>query len=74
MTPVYPKENPEYRQKVLERFHKTVRETNWGADEENVCRTRGRKPKPNVRVESKPRSEGERRAMQSSKNKFFNFN
>ena len=60
--PVYPKENPEYRQRVLERFYKTVRETNWGADEERVCKPRGRKPKQFVRIESKPRSESERQA------------
>ena len=74
MTPIYPKENPEYRQKVLERFYKTVRETNWGADEERSSKPRGRKPKEVVRYESAPRSEGERRAMQSNKSKFFNFN
>ena len=64
--PIYPKENPEYRQKVLERFHKTVRETNWGADEENVYRNRGRKPKPRVVAEQKLRVRQE--------HKFFNFN
>ena len=73
--PVYPKENPEYRKKVLERFYKTVRETKWDdCSEERPSKPRGRKPKPMVRVESKPRSEGERRAIQASKNKFFNFN
>ena len=74
MTPIYPKENPEYKQRVLERFYKTVRETNWGADEERSSKPRGRKPKEIVRHESAPRSEGEKRAIQASKSKFFNFN
>ncbi len=65
--PVYPKENPEYRQKVLERFYKTVRETNWGADEERVCKARGRKPKPIVRYESQPRTPFERQALKQTK-------
>jgi hypothetical protein len=64
----------EYMKRVRERFYKTVRETNWGADEERVSKPRGRKPKEVVRHESAPRSEGERRAMKASKSKFFNFN
>jgi hypothetical protein len=67
MTPVYPKENPEYRQKVLERFYKTVRETNWGADEDRVSKPRGRKPKPSIRYESQPRTPFEREALKQSK-------
>jgi len=64
----------EYMKRVRERFYKTVRETNWGADEDRVSKPRGRKPKEVVRYESAPRSEGERRAMQASKSKFFDFN
>jgi hypothetical protein len=61
--PVYPKENPEYRQKVLERLYKTVKETNWGIPEERICKRRGRKPQERVVVqrEIKPKA------------KFFNF-
>jgi hypothetical protein len=57
----------EYMKRVRERFYKIVRETNWGADEERVCKPRGRKPKPYIRYESKPRSEGERQALKQSK-------
>ena len=57
----------EYMKRVRERFYKTVRETNWGADEERVCKPRGRKPKPFVRYESQPRSEGERQSLKQSK-------
>jgi len=69
--PVYPKENPEHRQKVLERFYKTVRETNWGADEERVCKPRGRKAKPRVIAEQTLRSKKEIKQLQPIK--FFNF-
>jgi tRNA1(Val) A37 N6-methylase TrmN6 len=69
--PVYPKENPEHRQKVLERFYKTVRETNWGADEEQVCKPRGRKAKPRVIAEQTLRSKKEIKQLQPIK--FFNF-
>ena len=55
--------NDEYMQRVRERFYKTVRETNWGADEDRVCKPRGRKPKPVVRYESQPRTPFERAAM-----------
>jgi len=54
--PVYPKTNPEYRERVMERFYKLVKETNW----DNNCgeyegKPRGRKPKAFVRIEAKPR-------------------
>lgn len=29
MTPIYPKQDPEYRKRVMEQFYKKVRETNW---------------------------------------------
>ena len=62
--PVYPKENPEYRQTVLKSFSKQVQETNWGVTEERIRTRRGRKPQERVIVqrEIKP------------KVKFFNFN
>jgi hypothetical protein len=61
--PIYPKENPEYRQKILKSFYKQVQETNWGVPEERICKRRGRKPQERVIVqrEIKP------------KVKFFNF-
>jgi hypothetical protein len=56
MTPVYPKENPEYRKRTMEQFYKKVRETNWN----DTCgeyegKPRGRKPKVFVRIEAKSR-------------------
>ena len=64
--PVYPKENPEYRQKVLERLYKTVKETNWGVPEERISKRRGRKPQERIIAEQKFRPKQE--------HKFFNFN
>ena len=55
MTPVYPKENLEYREKVLERFRKLVRDTRWDTCEDKIS-LRGRKLKQSVRIETKPRS------------------
>ena len=55
MTPVYPKENLEYREKVLERFRKLVRDTRWDTCEDKIS-LRGRKSKQSVRIETKPRS------------------
>jgi hypothetical protein len=45
---VYPKENPEYRQQVLNELYKKVRNTNWDikGDDEYQGKPRGRKPKP----------------------------
>jgi hypothetical protein len=56
MTPIYPKENPEYRKRTMEQFYKKVRETNWN----DTCgeyegKPRGRKPKVFVRIEAKSR-------------------
>ena len=45
MTPVYPKEHPEHRQEVLNKFYKQVRETKWDVPEEKPISLRGRKPK-----------------------------
>lgn len=73
--PVYPKEDPEYRKKVLESFYKKVRETNWNDFEgERSTKPRGRKPKVVERAQSRPRTEGEKRVLEATKNKFFNFN
>ena len=64
--PVYPKQDPEYRKRVMEQFYKKVRETNWN----DTCgeyqgKPRGRKAKAYVRPESQPRTESERRAKYS---------
>ena len=51
----------EYKQKVLEKFHKQVRETKWQEVEEfRPTAARGRKPKPFIRHESvlKPVTQG----------------
>lgn len=51
--PVYPKEDPEYRRKVMEAFYKLVRETKW--DDEPV-KKKYRFPKLKKRIETKPRT------------------
>jgi len=75
--PVYPKENPEYRKRVLENFYQKVRNTNWNNEEsEYKGKRRGRKPKETKRVESKPRTKLEKKAIETKQiysNKFFNF-
>jgi len=58
MDPVYPKEDPEYRKRVMEQFYKKVRETNWN----DTCgeyqgKARGRKAKAFVRIKAKPRAQ-----------------
>ena len=60
----------EYMKRIRENFYRQVRNTNWGADECVVSKPRGRKPKPMVRVESKPRSETEARAVNQKYNWF----
>jgi hypothetical protein len=45
MTPTYPKEHPERRQEVLNKFYKQVRKTKWDTPEEKSISFRGRKPK-----------------------------
>ncbi len=72
LQPVYPKDDPEYRKRIMEVFYKTVRETNWGATDDNEYqgKPRGRKAKVIERVESKPRTKNEAQAI----NKFFNYN
>jgi hypothetical protein len=68
--PVYPKDNPEYRKMVLEAFYKKVRETNWGATDEDAYqgKPRGRKAKVKERPESKPFIKNEQVI-----NKFFKY-
>jgi hypothetical protein len=60
IAPVYPKQDPEYRKIVMERFYKLVRETNWN----DTCgeyqgKPRGRKAKFIERPKAKARP-GER--------------
>lgn len=57
--PVYPKEDPEYKKRRMEAFYKLVRETRWD-DVEEVKPRKYRYPKK--RIETKPRTESERRA------------
>jgi hypothetical protein len=44
--PVYPKEDPEYRKRVLQNFYNKVKNTDWGKDEIKTSAPRGRKPAP----------------------------
>lgn len=67
-------EDEEYMKQVRENFYKQVRRTRWGDDEERPPTTKGRKPKPYVRPEAKPRSVGEHKAVGSNpNNKWFNY-
>jgi hypothetical protein len=70
MDPVYPKEDPEYRKRVMEQFYKKVRETNWDSTYgEYQGKPRGRKAKQTTRIESKPRTLGERQALEKQSQK-----
>ena len=54
--PVYPKPNPEYRARVMERFYKLVKETNWNDNcGEYQGKPRGRKAKFIERPKAQPR-------------------
>jgi hypothetical protein len=61
--PVYPKEDPEYRKKIMDRFLQLVKNTRWEEECSVPKKSRGRKPKPSVRIEAVPRSEGEARVV-----------
>ena len=65
-------QDKEYLEKVKQRFYKQVRETNWGAADEHICKARGRKAKPRVLAEQILRSRKEYKQVQPTK--FFNFN
>ena len=43
--PVYPKQDPEYRTRVLKQFYKQVTDTKWPDEDEKTGRPRGRKAK-----------------------------
>lgn len=63
--PVYPKENPEYRKKVLNALYKKVSSTKWEKTVETEPSNKGRKPAPaKERIEAKPRTQGEAQAFQ----------
>jgi hypothetical protein len=68
-------EDEEYMKRVRERFYKQVRETRWGDDsDERPKTTKGRKPKPHVRHESRPRTIAEQEATGSKqKYKWFTY-
>jgi hypothetical protein len=74
MEPVYPKDNGSLK-RAKERFLEKVKNWDWGRvdADEYQGKPKGRKAKEKKRVESKPRSEGEKRALEYQ-NKFFNFN
>ena len=58
--PVYPKQDPEYKKRVMEEFYKKVRETNWNDTYgEYQGKPRGRKPQFKERPKAKLRT-GER--------------
>jgi hypothetical protein len=64
--PVYPKDNGSL-ERARQSFYKKVSEWKWDEPEECVYKRRGRKPKPFIRVESKPRTENERQALKQTK-------
>lgn len=55
ITPVYPKQDPEYRKRVLEQFYKHVKETKWEDVTEYKGKPRGRKAKVIERPKAQPR-------------------
>ena len=73
--PVYPKNNGSLK-RARERFLEKVKNWDWGKVDidEYQGKPRGRKAKEKKRVESKPRSKGEKEVFDKYKNKFFNFN
>jgi hypothetical protein len=53
----YPKQDPEYRKRVMDRFYKKVRETNWENDcEDKPKRGKSYKNKYEGRKAAKPRA------------------
>lgn len=54
IAPVYPKQDPEYRKRVMEQFYKKVRETNWN----DTCGEYQGKPKGRkAKIIEKPKSQ-----------------
>jgi hypothetical protein len=54
--PVYPKENPEHKKRVMDEFYKKVKNTDWNDEYETSGKPRGRKSKKLFRPEAKLRS------------------
>ena len=54
MAPVYPKQDPEYRKRIMEQFYKSVQDTKWPTDEEKTCKRKGRKAKVIERPKAQP--------------------
>jgi hypothetical protein len=65
-------QDKEYWEKIRQAFYKQVKETNWGADEERICKQRGRKPQARVVVERPLQAKTEYKQVKQTK--FFNFN
>ena len=59
--PVYPKQDPEYRKRVMEQFYKKVKETRWDTPDQDEYqgKPRGRKAQFKERPKAKLRA-GER--------------
>ena len=36
--PVYPKDDPGYRKRVMEKFYKQVKDTKWEEPEDKICK------------------------------------
>lgn len=53
--PVYPKQDPEYRKRIMDQFYKKVRETNWEPDCDQPKRGRQSKTSYEGRKTAKPR-------------------
>ena len=55
MTAVYPKQDPEYRKRIMDQFYRQVKDTKWEDDWESKGKPRGRKPKITERIPAKLR-------------------
>lgn len=66
MQPVYPKDNG-YLEQAKEAFRKKVANWYWNDNDDKVKSSRGRKPKPSTRIESRPRTQGEKIAWEQQK-------
>jgi len=53
--PVYPKDDPEYKKSIMDRFYKKVKETNWESECDKPKRGRQSKTKYEGRKIAKPR-------------------
>lgn len=70
--PVYPKEDPEYRKRIMDKFYQQVKNTNWKEIDNGIKEKskKGRKSKPII----KPKAVKEQHPKLKPKiNKFFKF-